>query len=515
MAAGTVISGGFPGRVAQEVQPNPKCNGCLHFDGQAGRTGACTIGLRPWLCGEGDAADIGYAPISRGAGAYLPGMDNHSVQAPHVDDQEVSDLYGARSTRGVQFQQVSLGEEHIHFVKSMVAQHTEVQKTMCRLCKSAGTIGTTHSNLAPQVCTCEPIAARDIAKALVSRLSNLARAVIDVDDATAFVYDVAQAGFKASAMEKGTFYQQHGKYEVSPSGKGQHHVDFHPRGGGAPARVGTFGSHREARHAAERHHTRFASGTGADNAAPSATSEEKTTSHKKPKSTQTPPGLPSMKDAVSVKGEAPRHPHDLKVGDLVTHSSSTGFHHPDPKVAATHGSIAQVDSIKNHPHSGEPSIQVRYHDSSGKMSKRHLLSGYDSSRHPTTEDMQHHSKTLKRHFNAKAKIENAEKSLVLTAEVNDGIEKSLRWSHKTPGQASTSHGKYHVTANEGGGHTVTYSHKDSGKSYSKTFASHREALGAVTEHHLKNRPPPKKRAPKDPAAAKPKAEAAGGCPPCP
>lgn len=266
MSAGTVISGGFPGRVAQEVQPNPKCNGCLHFDGQAGRTGACTIGSRPWLCGEGDAADIGYAPIARGAGTYLPGMSNTGVHAPAVGDQEVADLFGAGSTRPVSFQQVSLGEEHVHFVKSFVENHTLIQKSMCRLCKSAGALGTTHSNIAPQVCTCETIAARDVAKALMPRLSNRERSVVTLEDATGFVYEVAKAGFNSRAMEKATFFHQHGKYEVSPAGKGSHHVDFHPRSGGAPARVGTFGSPKEARNAADRHSQRFAAGTGSEHA---------------------------------------------------------------------------------------------------------------------------------------------------------------------------------------------------------------------------------------------------------
>lgn len=411
MAAGTIVSGGFPGRVAQEVQPNPKCNGCLHFDGQAGRTGACTIGLRPWNCGDGDAADIGYAPITRGAGAYLPGMSNRSAQASQVGLQETDELTGAGSVRPVTFQQVSLGEEHVHFVKSLVSQHTTLQKSMCRLCQSSSMIGTAPPNIGYQFCTCAPIEARIIAKALVQKLSNLERSVIDLDDLTAFVYDVAKAGFKR--MEKATFYQVHGKYEVTPSGKGQQHVDFHPKGGGAPHRVGTFDTHRQARHAAEKHHQRFASGTGADNA-PSATSEAKTRALKVPKSAHTPPGMPSMKDAVSVAKDTKKGGGDddeLEKGD---------------------------------------------------------------------------------------------------------VEKSLRWSHKAPGEAKTSHGKYTVAAHPDGGHTVTYTSKETGKSHAKTFASHREALGAVTEHHIKNRPPPKPRKKKDPNAPKaPKGAGAGGCPPCP
>ena len=197
MSAGTVISGGFPGRVAQEVQPNPKCRGCLHYVDSAGRTGACSIGLRPWLCGDtGDAADIGYAPIDGGAGAYLPDMSNHGAHAHEVETQCVSDLYGAGSTKPVQMQQVSLGEEHVHLIKSMVSQHTAMQKSQCRLCKSAGTHGMQPFNNEPQVCTCEPIEAIAIAKSLASRLTNRQRASMTLEDVTQFVYDVAKSGFK-------------------------------------------------------------------------------------------------------------------------------------------------------------------------------------------------------------------------------------------------------------------------------------------------------------------------------
>jgi hypothetical protein len=203
MAAGTVISGGFPGRVAQEVTPNPKCHGCLHYDGQAGRTGACTIGLRPWLCGDGGAAEIGYAPITHGAGTYLPDMSTHGAHAREVETQFVSDLYGSGSTKPVTVQTVSLGDEAVGFIKSMVDQHMEMERSVCRLCKSIGTtIGATPYTNGPQVCTCEPIKATEVAKALVGRMSNRQRASMTLDDVTEFVYDVAKAGYKLPPLKK-------------------------------------------------------------------------------------------------------------------------------------------------------------------------------------------------------------------------------------------------------------------------------------------------------------------------
>jgi hypothetical protein len=194
MSAGTVISGGFPGRVAQEVTPNPKCRGCLHYDGQAGRIGACTIGLRPWLCGDGEAQDVGYAPIGKGAGTYLHDLVNDVPQAHEVEAQVVGGLYGAGSTRPVTVQHVSLGEEHAHFVKSMVAEHVRVQKSQCRFCLNTGSHGTQPANVLPQSCSCQPIRAQDVAKALVTKLDNRQRVSMTLDDLTKFVRDVVKGG---------------------------------------------------------------------------------------------------------------------------------------------------------------------------------------------------------------------------------------------------------------------------------------------------------------------------------
>lgn len=314
MAAGTVISGGFPGRVAQEVHPNQKCSGCLHYDGQGGRTGVCTIGERPWNCGTGDAQDVGYAPIARGAGAYLPDMTARRMGAPDADPQEAADLYGAGSTRPVQVRQVTLGEEHVHFVKSLVARHSDFQKSQCRLCSMAGAHGVAPCNVGIQFCTCAPITAESVAKALTGRLSNALREAYDADELAEWVRDVAKAGFRlpvprrprsfgripagrlvdnerrrelrslnrparkkktsltdqvkidsraaGHAVSKGTLYHQSGKYDVTPAGGGKQHVDFSPHAGGAPTRIGTFGSHGAARTAAIQHGERLASGTG-------------------------------------------------------------------------------------------------------------------------------------------------------------------------------------------------------------------------------------------------------------
>lgn len=199
MAAGTVISGGFPGRVAREVHPNQKCEGCLHYERQAGRTGVCTIGLRPDNCGDGEAPEVSYAPIASGAGSYLPDMSNHGAHAPEVDPQHVGGLYGSGSTRPVAIQQVTLGEEHVHIVKSVLGQHADLQKSQCLRCSMRGAHGTSPHNVDPQPCTCKPIEAATVAKAVASRMSNAARARIPLDSLTEWVREVVKAGFQLPA----------------------------------------------------------------------------------------------------------------------------------------------------------------------------------------------------------------------------------------------------------------------------------------------------------------------------
>ena len=356
---GTVMSDGFPGRIAREVTPNPKCSGCLHYDGQGGRTGVCSIGWPgPWQCGDGGAQDIGYAPVGKGAGSYLPDLSNYDPQAPQAETQFVSKLYGDGQTRPVTFKQQSLGEEEVDFVKSYVVDHVRLQRSMCRLCNSRGLIGASPFNVAPQECTCSDPNVRDVAKALVARLSNRQRSRLTADQVVEFVSEVVgehsivksarsrtykplsdmhphdrhhitnggaypygcasgtthshyeypvdsdgrltaderrlspegrrltklhselqklqhphveddykqpthttpSRSIMAKAYSTGRAGQigvtagstKHGEYRTS-GGRGAHHLDFHPHGGGKPERIGTFGTHNEAMSAAGRH----------------------------------------------------------------------------------------------------------------------------------------------------------------------------------------------------------------------------------------------------------------------
>lgn len=351
--------------------------------------------------------DVGYAPIAAGAGSYLPPLSNHSAQAHLVAAQDATTPMhkdGSGSHTPIQAQLVVLGEEHVGFVKSVIARHTEHEQSMCRLCKSRGTTrGMAPANVGPQLCTCKHIQAEDVAKALVPRLSNAHRVVMSFDDVVDFVRDTAKSGFDVT---KGTFFTPHGKYVTSRAEGGKHNVDFHPHNG-QPQKIGQFGSAGHARHQIMEHTKKLAQGS-----------------------------------ANTVRIKKPAADPD----------ASKRFTMPHLKLKSLDG-----DALD------------------GQLKELHA---------------------------------------------EEDIEKSLRWSHKHPGHATTTHGKYVVSEHEdetgAKHHMVTYTPKGGDKAYTKKFKTHREALGATVEHHLKNRPPPKPRKKRDPNAPKaPKGSRPGGCPPCP
>jgi hypothetical protein len=46
------------------VSPNRKCEGCVHFEGQVSKGGACEVGTTPGVCGDGSEMRYGYAPLA-------------------------------------------------------------------------------------------------------------------------------------------------------------------------------------------------------------------------------------------------------------------------------------------------------------------------------------------------------------------------------------------------------------------------------------------------------------------
>lgn len=166
--------------LGQTVDPNPKCNGCLHYDAQRGRGGVCTIGLRPFTCGTGDMPLIGYAPMDSLVADFQP-------MAPRA---QVSDGGDGKDTVTIAVKTITLGEEHVDLVKSHIrnvaplsGQTNDRHGISSRSTASFRAVPTASPN------------ERVVVKALLTQLNNAERFVLgDTAEAaiTSFVHHVVK-----------------------------------------------------------------------------------------------------------------------------------------------------------------------------------------------------------------------------------------------------------------------------------------------------------------------------------
>lgn len=91
------------------VTPNSKCEGCVHYDGNAAaKGGACEVGSAPALCGSGSEPKYGYAPL-----AELGPDEIDDLATPQINGQ-----IGAMNEHGqieqtVMMKRVCLGDEDL------------------------------------------------------------------------------------------------------------------------------------------------------------------------------------------------------------------------------------------------------------------------------------------------------------------------------------------------------------------------------------------------------------------
>lgn len=209
------------GILATTVNPNPKCEGCLHYAANQGPTGVCQLGLRPFNCGDGDAPRIGYAPVVATGPDTAPDAVT-SVQAPVVSGEP---------SREVAQKTVFLGEEYVGLAKSMYEEMARESSANCPLHQQRS-VGSGQSNLACATmlkCTCAPVDEQSLVKAFSASLSNALRHELDEQAIIAFVR-------KATAAVK--------KREVSLFAPGTRpswdkpHYDYPKHQGAAPGEVG-------------------------------------------------------------------------------------------------------------------------------------------------------------------------------------------------------------------------------------------------------------------------------------
>lgn len=119
------------------VNANPKCEGCVHYDGNAqAKGGACEVGTSPALCGSGAMPKYGYAPLAE-------------LGPDEIDDLATPALGGSvgamneygRMEQPVQMKQVVLGDDDLNIAQRIFGEMTHSDTFKSGMFKSQGQIG--------------------------------------------------------------------------------------------------------------------------------------------------------------------------------------------------------------------------------------------------------------------------------------------------------------------------------------------------------------------------------------
>jgi len=102
------------------VTPNSKCEGCVHYDGNAAaKGGACEVGTAPALCGSGIDRKYGYAPL-----AELGPDEIDDLATPCVNGSPgTMNEYGSMEPM-IQMKRVTLGDEDMTIAQRIAGDIT-------------------------------------------------------------------------------------------------------------------------------------------------------------------------------------------------------------------------------------------------------------------------------------------------------------------------------------------------------------------------------------------------------
>jgi hypothetical protein len=106
------------------VSQNSKCEGCVHYDGNAAaKGGACEVGSMPSVCGSGNEKRYGYAPLDE-------------LGPEEIDDlatPEVNGTVGAMNEHGniektIEMKRVVLGDEDLSIAQRIKGERSKMSK---------------------------------------------------------------------------------------------------------------------------------------------------------------------------------------------------------------------------------------------------------------------------------------------------------------------------------------------------------------------------------------------------
>lgn len=108
------------------VPQNNKCNGCVHYDGNAqAKGGVCEVGSMPQVCGTGGEKKFGYAPLDE-------------LGPDEIDDLATPQLSGTRGAmnehgdieKPIAMKRVVLGDEDLSIAQRIHGERTGVKKSL-------------------------------------------------------------------------------------------------------------------------------------------------------------------------------------------------------------------------------------------------------------------------------------------------------------------------------------------------------------------------------------------------
>lgn len=175
------------GQLANIVNPNPKCRGCLHY---LDAPSACEIGLNPAICGDGSTPVQGYAPIES------TGPDPTVTEEP---GDSVTESARAGTPRGRDIPLVPISTSHLGDASELLALSQrmipDLKKAAKEGCSVHGFndggmgIGNIHASIIQTHarCHCLPFTVDDCAKAIHDELGARLRNRVSIKQVKAFI----------------------------------------------------------------------------------------------------------------------------------------------------------------------------------------------------------------------------------------------------------------------------------------------------------------------------------------
>lgn len=193
--------------MVRQITPNPKCNGCLHYETHRI---ACLVGLMPQNCGNGEEPHLGYAPLSE----LKPGTPHMSaVASPQVAAPQPPTAHN----QGLENLPVAiLGDEapQVAAVVNVIAQQAMAKaQSGCIACHRgpmSGAVNVALAGIMSAPHTCEYEVTESMVKSVFDRVSPRFRVKLEKDEVEAMLEE------QLETLSKGLFQRA-----FTPAASGQ------------------------------------------------------------------------------------------------------------------------------------------------------------------------------------------------------------------------------------------------------------------------------------------------------